>query len=72
MERFKLKDRYINGTVAFEANGETAVMSYLGLPTLPVNSIYKIGENSWRVVQVRTSNYNPQVVNVDMVLEGDK
>jgi hypothetical protein len=68
MMRFKLNDRYIRGTVAFESYGETAIMSYVGEPKLPLNTQYDINGNKWRVVQVRRSIYNSQIINVDMVL----
>jgi hypothetical protein len=68
MIRFKINDRYIKGTVAFERFDDKAIMSYVGTSKLPTNAQYTIEGEKWQVVQVRTSNYNPNVINVDMVL----
>ena len=69
MLKFTLNDRYIKGTVAFQNNGNTAIMSYVGEPKLPLNAQYDIDGSTWRVVQVRSSDFNPQVTNVDLLLE---
>lgn len=68
MMRFKLNDRYIRSTVAFEDYGETATMSYVGEPTLPVNTQYEFVNKKWRVARVYRSKFNSQIINVDMVL----
>lgn len=68
MLKFTLNDRYIKGKVAFQNNGTTAVMSYFGEPKLPINAEYEIDGEKWQVVQVRSSDYNPQITNVDLLL----
>lgn len=72
MLKFILQDRYIKGTVAFQNNGNTAIMSYVGEPKLPINAQYDIDGHKWQVIQVRSSDYNPQVTNVDLLLVEEK
>ena len=69
MIRFTLNDRYIRGTVAFEEFGDYANMSYVGDANLPLNARYEIAGNKWRVAKVTRSNFNSQVVNVNLVKE---
>lgn len=72
MLRTRLNDRYIKGMVAFESYGDYAKMSYFGEPNLPLNTIYTFEGQRWLVVKVRRSDYNTQVINVDMVIAPEK
>ena len=68
MIRFTLDDRYINSEVVFEESNGTARMSFIGTPKVPIGTKYLVNGLPWKVTQVKKSVYNPQVVNVDLVL----
>lgn len=70
--RAQIFDRFINGIVAFESDGNRrAIMSYTskaGVPIVPLGTHYTIENQEWRVVAAAKSNYNAQTINVNLEL----
>lgn len=67
--RLFLADKYINGTVAFESQGDYAKMSYIkkpGYSSLPLNAQYEIEGAKWKVVKAVESDFNPSTINVSL------
>jgi hypothetical protein len=70
--RLTINDRYIKGTVAFDRFGDKARMSYMtssSSPALPLSARYKIDGTEWRIVEINRSQFNPNIVNVDLESE---